>query len=217
NTDWGDSGHINHIANSIPGMIYGASLSWNQDDTRSFEDFDEAVSLIEYGDRTKKLIGIIRELSKQDLIIFNSFAFFRDFKTFHLPYHTFGMCLYDNTKKEIMETDAKLLYTAADKAIVLTDELSAQVLNCRADRGLDMKEYMLSARGLSLLQQLGLIIKNLEYGQETELISTPKELAVQFEYWLLDYCEVWRKRNKEGELFRIKEFVWNICQILRSY
>ena len=31
NTDWGDFGHINHPAYSIPGMIYGAAFAWNHE------------------------------------------------------------------------------------------------------------------------------------------------------------------------------------------
>ena len=31
NTDWGDFGHINLLAGSIPGAIFGAGLSWNLD------------------------------------------------------------------------------------------------------------------------------------------------------------------------------------------
>ena len=31
NTDWGDFGHINTLAGSIPGAIYSAGLSWNPD------------------------------------------------------------------------------------------------------------------------------------------------------------------------------------------
>lgn len=29
NTDWGDFGHVNDPAFSVPGMIYGAVFSWN--------------------------------------------------------------------------------------------------------------------------------------------------------------------------------------------
>ena len=35
NTDWGDFGHINLFASSMPGMAMGAALSWNPEDKRA--------------------------------------------------------------------------------------------------------------------------------------------------------------------------------------
>lgn len=33
----------------------------------------------------------------------------------------------------------------------------------------------------------------------------------------MDYCRVWRMVSRESELFRIKEFIRQICVILRKY
>ena len=54
NTDWGDCGHINQPDFSLPGMIYGAVFSWG-DDTDSFEELNEQISRLAYGDRRRKI------------------------------------------------------------------------------------------------------------------------------------------------------------------
>ena len=86
NTDWGDCGHINMPALAIPCMIYGAAQGWNVEDDRDFGTIDQAISLVEYGDPGKNLVGFLRELSHQDIITFNDLAFFRDYKVYNQTY-----------------------------------------------------------------------------------------------------------------------------------
>ncbi len=212
NTDWGDSGHINHLSGSIPGIIYGGSLSWNPDDVRTFEELDQAVSFIEYGDYRYSLISHIRELSHQDKIIFNSFAFFRDYKVYHLEKD-----FHEKFKKEISDTDETILIQAITQSENIEKEILKQSITINKTKQQDMREFYLSARGVNLLQNLALIIKKHEYKQDVQPVCTPKILAEKLEYWLYDYSEIWRAVNKEGELFRIKEFIFDICNILRRY
>ena len=61
------------------------------------------------------------------------------------------------------------------------------------------------------------MIKEKILEQETPgLIFGPDELAVKLEYWFSGYKETWRARNKESELFRIKDAVMGICRLLRE-
>ncbi|MBI9094011.1 MAG: family 20 glycosylhydrolase [Sphaerochaeta sp.] len=212
NTDWGDSGHINHLAGSIPGIVYGGALSWNPDDIRSFEEIDQAISLVEYGDYSQTLIPYIRELSHQDSVIFNSFAFFRDYKVYQLEKD-----FYDTFKQELFDTNEKTLIQAIANSDTIEKEIANLSIHIKETNQQDIKEFYLSARGVNLMQTLALILKKYEFGQNIQLTLTPNILAEQLEYWLYDYCIVWRAVNKEGELFRIKEFIFDICNILRRY
>ncbi|RXD24071.1 glycosyl hydrolase family 20, partial [Acinetobacter baumannii] len=51
-TDWGDYGHLNLFANSMPLMIYAAATSWNPLDERSKDEHFKAISLLEYRDQS---------------------------------------------------------------------------------------------------------------------------------------------------------------------
>ena len=50
----------------------------------------------------------------------------------------------------------------------------------------------------------------------TGSILNSDDLAVRLEYWLSDYKSVWRDRNRESELFRIKDVIMGICRLLRE-
>ena len=217
NTDWGDCGHINMPALAIPCMIYGAAQGWNVEDDREFTTIDEAISLVEYGDRAKNLVGLLRELSRQDIITFNDLAFFRDYKVYNESYPDVGTSMYEKAKNEMMQVSESKLKTAVSRCY--------EIINClkQNDSGSyvylqeEMLEYYLAARGVALMQELTLIIKNREYGQDVKPLDTTYELASKLEYWLMDYCTEWRTVSRESELYRIKEFVWQICSILRKY
>lgn len=63
NTDWGDCGHINQPDFSLPGMIYGAVFSWG-DDTDSFEELNEQISRLAYGDRSGKFVSYMAKTAE---------------------------------------------------------------------------------------------------------------------------------------------------------
>jgi hypothetical protein len=172
---------------------------------------------VEYEDPGKNLVGLLRELSHQDIIIFNNLAFFRDFKVYNQTYNDFGISLYDKAKEEMMRVSEDQLKTAVAKCAEIFNSLKQNNMGSYADRQEEMLEYYLSARGVALMQSLTLIIKEREYKQDVHPLDAPYELAGKLEYWLMDYCKSWRTGSRESELYRIKEFIGQICSILRKY
>lgn len=217
NTDWGDCGHINMPALAIPGIIYGAAQGWNVEDDRSFTSIDQAISLVEYGDRGESLMWLLRVLSHQDIIIFNNLAFFRDYKVYNQTYNDCGISLYEKAKEEMMQVSENQLKSAVTRCAEIFNYLKQNNMGSYADRQEEMLEYYLAARGVALMQELTLVIKEREYGQNVHPLDAPYELAGKLEYWLMDYCQAWRTGSRESELYRIKEFVEQICSILRKY
>ncbi len=217
NTDWGDSGNINMPALSIPCMIYGAAKGWNVKDQRSFAHIDKIISRIEYDDQDKTLVGLLRELSHQDLITFNDFVFFRDYKVLNQTYDNQGTFMHEKSKNNMMEVTEAQLRNAVTKCGEMIKCLKENDSTSHVQVRQEMTEFYLAARGVALMQELGLVIKKFEYGQKVNLISSPDELAGKLEYWLMDYCQAWRTVSRESELFRIKEFFWQMSTILRKY
>lgn len=217
NTDWGDSGHINMPALAIPGMIYGAAQGWNVEDDRDFDTIDQVISIVEYADREKKLVGVLRELSRQDVVIFNDLAFFRDYKIYNQPYNDLGNSLYEKAKKNIMQATGEQLTASIAQCAKTINSLKQNVSGYYSCHKEELSEFYLAARGVALMQELAMVIKKCEYGQEVNLPETPSALAGKLEYWLMDYCEAWRAVSRESELYRIKEFFAQVCSILRKY
>jgi len=217
NTDWGDSGHINMPSLAIPGMIYGAAQGWNVADDRDFSTIDQAISVVEYEDPGKYLVGLLRELSHQDLITFKDLAFFRDYKVYNQNYNDLGISLYEKAKDAMMQVSEDQLKTSVTRCAQIFNSLKQNNMGSYADRQAEMLEYYLAARGVALMQRLVLVLKEREYGQDVQSLDAPSELAGKLEYWLMDYCNAWRTGSRESELYRIKEFVGQICFILRKY
>jgi hypothetical protein len=212
NTDWGDFGNINLFAGSIPGIIYGAGLSWNAG--RSEGPTDEEISQLEYGDQSGRLIGLIRELSRQTVL---------DWETIVLWYYsTTGSNVeaygYSNYYLQLMLNSGEVRIRSAYTRIrELQNEIAALNRGVFSDRKQDINEFQVSAEGLALSQALLLVIKSRFLGQkDTGMIFTPQELAQKLEYWFTDYKKVWRDRNRESELYRIKEVIMGICRLLRG-
>ena len=217
NTDWGDSGHINMPSLAIPGMIYGAAQGWNVEDDRDFSTIDQAISVVEYEDPGENLVGLLRELSHQDIITFKDLAFFRDYKVYNQNYNDIGVSLYEKAKEDMMQVSEDQLKTAVTRCAEIFNSLKHNNMSSYADRQEEMLEYYLAARGVSLMQRLTLVLKEREYGQDVHPLDAPYDLAGKLEYWLMDYCNAWRTGSRESELYRIKEFFGQICSILRKY
>lgn len=210
NTDWGDFGHINLIANSIPGAIFGAGLSWNTKDLA--KPSDEEISMLEYGDGTGRIIPLLRDISRQTIFNWDAAVLWY--------YITAGM-IEDQERvryvQNILECDENRIKSAYEKIRELERELSAITVKIFKERKQDIAEFLVSADGLALFQALLLVIKRKFLGQkDTGLIFSPEELAEKLEYWLVRYKRVWRSRNKESELFRIKDIIMGICKLLRG-
>ncbi len=212
NTDWGDFGHINLLSSAIPGTIFGAGLSWNTDDP--CKPTDEEISVLEYGDRTGRLAGVLRELSRQSVLQWDTIVLWY-YTTCGHNTENYGYRNY--YLKLMLESDEVRVKSAYTRIRELEKELSSLHHTIYEDKKADLKEFLVSADGLALFQALLLVIKKKFLGQTgTGLLLPPQELAVRLEYWFTSYKAVWRTRNKESELFRIKDVIIGICRLLRE-
>jgi len=212
NTDWGDFGHVNFLANSIPGTIFGAGLSWNAEDLG--KPSDEEISKLEYGDRTGRIVPLLRELSRQPIVEWDTIMLWY-YSSIGMDVEHYGY--KDHHVKKMLGGEENKIKSAYNKICELERELSALTTSIFEERKQDITELLVSADGLALLQALLLVIKKNFLGQkDTGLIFNPKELAEKLEYWFTGYKKAWRGRNKESELFRIKDAIMGICKLLRG-
>ena len=216
NTDWGDCGHINMPALSVPCMIYGAAMSWNPSDSRSNTEMDEAVSVVEYQDDSRSLVKVLRNLSRQDVVIFNEITFYRDYKMYGLKYPAGDTTLYDKASKAFLAATEGQLKEAIIKCEQIMNKLPYYQETTKVGER-EMEEFLLAARGVLLFQTFVLLVKKYEYKQDVTPHISPQELAVDLEEWSVDYSVVWRKSSRESELFRITDFVGDICKLLRRF
>jgi len=210
NTDWGDYGHINLFANSMPGMIYGAALSWSPDDKIDVDKFDEVVSTLEFGKTSKKLISLLRELSKQEVASWSFIVWWREEKVLNNEF------LKENIK-EIIKVDNTKITNGYYRARELEKEILAVGANSNKNRELDIREFVNSARGVALMNAICLVIKKYEFNcHDVEIVIPNNKLAIELEYWFTDFSDLWHSRNKESEIHRIRDIIIFICSFLRN-
>ena len=205
NTDWGDFGHINFLSSSIPGMAYGASLSWNPDGEKEFENVFKALSLIEYGDDSLELVSLLNQLSKQQVVGWFELV---EWKENHIENY--------DLKESFNKLDWKKILAGYNLACEIETKFTTLSKKVCINT-FDLQEFIVSARAIQLVNSFFLNLLKTEYSKDVEdTIFMPRELAENLEIWFCDYAKIWRARNKESELYRIREIIAYTCKYLRS-
>lgn len=203
NTDWGDYGHINHPAHSVPGMIYGAAFSWNGEEIPE-EELNRQISVLEYRDGSGRLIELMKELADC-----SSFGWY-DAVMLH-EYAALGEPGEESDIDKLLEGRQSKVQRAGQAAERLKDirrelKRTAVCMDSR-ERGL-MQELELTAEGMDVWNNV-----------EAALCSGDGrsfETAERLEKWFMAYKAIWRQAGKEGELAYIAEIVFWYADLLRG-
>jgi hypothetical protein len=191
NTDWGDCGHVNFLANSWHGMALGAALSWNAHSYGGNGLFDKAFSHIQFHDSTGEITALLRDLGSLCFYHFgNLYAWVYDLK-----------CLW-NREQEVRQYDAAELHKRYDRACAIKDRYIAlggsDVFSCHEQ---DLAEFTWSAEAVQWMLALLLFKKDKEFGQKTgKSTFDGQSLVTQGETLVRDFERLWLRRNRESEL-----------------
>lgn len=202
NTDWGDYGHINSLSNSVPSIIYGASLSWNPNIEKDFDYEYKAISLLEYGDESLKLVNALKELSECQTVGWSELIWWKE------RYN-------DKVKADFKKLDPYKIKESYEKAKEIEERLL--ILSTKLNNKESIEEFILSANGIALINDFFLTLLKEDFNKnEVATFNTTKDLAKDFEKWLHDYSIKWRENNKESELYRIRDVIIYVCDYLRD-
>ena len=202
NTDWGDYGHINFLSNSVPSIIYGASLSWNPNIEKDFNYEYEAISLLEYGDESMQIVNTLKELSECQNVGWSEIIWWKERYS-------------DKVKSDFEKLDPYKIKEAYEKAKEIEEKLL--ILSTKLDNKESIEEFILSANGIALINDFFLTLLKEDFNKdEVPTINNQKDLARGFEEWLYDYSIKWRENNKESELYRIRDVIIFVCDYLRD-
>ncbi len=212
NTDWGDFGHVNHPAFSVPGMIYGAAFSWNQEEI-AFDEINRQISLLEYGDTTGTTVDILAKVPEHSLFGW------RD-----------AVVYYEKTAKkrvfkaEEEETSSLLSADAAtaDRMVEQADKALREIViqlkqttvfmdtQARAIAGV----FDVTTEAVRLWNEVGAVIAREKRGA----MPDPGQiyaLAGRLERWFMAFKAQWRSIGREGDLHHIAEIVFWYADRLR--
>jgi len=224
NTDWGDYGHINLLSNSIPGMIYGAALSWNPDTIENltnnlnkedflmekFNEIDEIISRLEFNDNSGEIVKLLRDLSRNQIINWGHIVQWKEIK-----YKETSVDI--NIGKLFKELSGKELKKSYYESLQISHKIINKMNQVNDINRLEYREFYISAQGVALLNALAIYIKKYDFDQDIISIDiSMMDLADNIEIWFKNYKNIWRLRNKESELGRIESTFSVICSFLRK-
>ncbi|HUT63373.1 MAG TPA: glycoside hydrolase family 20 zincin-like fold domain-containing protein [Anaerolineae bacterium] len=194
-TDWGDYGHVNPLAGSFHGLVFGASLSWN---TGKLDEkaFDRAFSVIELSDSSGRVGSLLRELG-----------------SLYTNWRMMIKGINGLTGEDFTAIPENILKKSCRRAPEIAQELIKLRATVPIKRRIDFDEFIWSARAVAINSLTALLARrkimgNLGTEHSAELIEfshSVMDLAHDFE-------ALWRARNKESELYMVTEVFYRIAR-----
>lgn len=200
NTDWGDCGHLNPLSSSTLGLIYGAIYSWNPEQDDHLDEINEKISFIHYRDQHRVIADWITTVSKNTYVTHGHVVRFIETGA-HYQFNE------EVTDEEVVKANANIA--------TIREHLLDSLAVAKPNRNQDIHELIIMTEGTILLNELLLVIRRYVMNEEIHSIN-PEQLAIKIEQWLYLYMFMWRKRNKESELFRIKDIYQKLTTQLRK-
>lgn len=242
NTNWGDYGHINLLSSSIPGMIYGAALSWNPSIEKDFNKMYKDISILEFGDSSGTLVSLLAELSKCQEFGWSELVIWKE--KFNTNEHIKNELIRKMKTAKIHE-----LKEQQEKILKIEEKLENLSHDTKDTKSKEIiQEFIVAARGILIINKIMIVIINNEIykGKLDDNVNSTnisinnkiikgysdinndvikesismnnnfKQLAESFEEWFYDYSAIWRRTNKESELYRIRDVIKYTCSYLRD-
>jgi len=187
-TDWGDFGQINHLSTSLPLLKYGTKKAWNP----SAKTVDNLCD--------KSYVNMLEEIGNERVVTWEHLM-----KWFYGRYHNNFM--YGDITSNFHGLKEELLLASFARLEALEERVSEIAPFYRASISDDLVEVFCDIQGMKWMVQFVLVIKE-------ERIDA--NLATTIENWFMDYENLWRKRYRESELYRIREVITKLCSFLRT-
>ena len=202
-TEWGDFGHLQDPESSLPGIIYSAAMGWNTQFPTE-EALNEAISVLEYGDPSGKIMSVLRTLSQQVVMNWGHVVEFVEIQQGHIEGRTMERFRADfqswiNDRLEKAEEMQQTIDVCLDQIAALTPTMTGRKR---------MYSYVLMAEGQKLLNHFAMNL----YGENTK----DPQLAADLEAWWNSYKNLWRKSSRESELYRNGEVIFYLADYLRQ-
>ncbi len=202
NTDWGDYGHWNFFSSSIPGLIYGAQFSWSNTNL-SYNEINTSIDCLQFGVRNTAVMDLLDKVAKMHHLTL-------------LPLVQWIQARESKYMNSVTKDTEKILLD-----LVQLKEIGDNLLDLMGEVSIDQREYIesyyVATQGIIIFNNLIPYVKQWISDEEisTKGFMTATECAIALENWLYSFKKVWLKRNKPSELYRIVEFVRQLCKELR--
>ncbi len=201
NTDWGDWGHICHPAFSVPGILYGAAFSWNAE-VHPFEEINDTVSLLAYGDRSGDFMRAFRGLTCHENFHWNRAVRWIEAGNEKERRAVLEEALED--LKRVKDENRAMLQAEEDldkSAAALRDPSVIQAMH-------------VSAEGVRIFNRIGCLLAAREGLMEDD--GNAWALAEELETWYHEFVRIWHSVSRHGTLERTSRIMDAYADVLRG-
>ena len=212
NTDWGDFGHINLLANSYHGMILGAAVAWNIKEIEDSESYDFRFSSIEFGDQSHSLASMLHEISIATEVNWNKIVLWLD----PSPEAQFTQENGAMRPKRCKISGQKLL-KAYDTIMSIRLKIMQLARNAQPQDALAWREIICGAHGAALMHLIVLMNKKRNGDGIPSTFHTYYSVADSIRKFEQEFCILWHLRNKPSEYWRIRELLMQAAQRLDEF
>lgn len=222
NTEWGDFGHVNDPAFSVPGIIYGGIFTWNLDaysgeNSIGKEELNRQISRIEYSDSTETYVELLEKAAMKQIydwwacvVIFEGVA--RD-----------GSFDKNNSELSAINDEIKARFMEIKEGLTKINEITEELYQIRKDLrravvsmdSINRSEFTKADNaiiGIELWNRIGKAILDPDaYSHETKEL-----MAEELEVWYNKYKDIYRSGSKESMLVRVSRVVFWYADKLRG-
>lgn len=202
-TQWGDYGHIQDPESSAPGIAYAGAMGWNRR-IPAQEELNEAVSVVEYGDPTGKLMDILRQLSEQPVMTWGEIVVYSEVCRGRLRHISL-----EKFREDYGPGIARRMENARQRNEKIDGcQIAIAALMPGMREKQRMVPYFVMSDGQKLLNRFALWLS----GDGENGFA----LAEALECWYQEYKTLWHKTSRESELYRIGEVIFWLADQLRT-
>lgn len=204
NTDWGDYGHINHPAFSVPGLIYGAVGSWDEN-MPEYDELNRQISVLEYGDSSGQLVSLLAQINDVCVFTWHNVVTIKEWTQqkenqdkIREIFEGMDMAKVPEYNRRVEEMEARLQeisrsMDSACRGIVECAHVALEITRC--------------------WNEVGVYLTGIRKG---EMPDNGAALAADLERYLHYYQRLWRENGKEGDLMKVSDVFFWYSDILRS-
>ncbi len=206
NTDWGDYGHVNHPDFSIPGLIYGAALSWQERITDK-DELDRKISRVEYLDRSQEWVYHISDIAEHAV-----FSWDHAVRYYEMEYLDYTK---EVQEEAFLEEDMGKVEQANKALEDLRYVLRENLLAVDTSKRSMMQAYELAIEGVIVWNKVGRGVEQRVYKKNNAPLDF-YAIASELEEWFMRYKQLWRSVSKEGDLAKLSKIIFFYADVLRG-
>jgi hypothetical protein len=211
NTDWGDYGHINALGLSIPGLIVGAGAAWNCRSSALAESrIEAAISRLELGDATGRLLGLLREAASSTCANWQSIVLWQQPRSRDIPDDWFDAA--SGLPAAMLAQPVRQHATALEKLRALTRKIERSLRTATPRDPLIANEIRTALSGMQILEEICLVLRGNESRNKRGL--SPRVVARRIRVLETSLRRDWRARNKDSEYNEIRKVLLDAAAAL---